>query len=95
MQHAGPPASVQTMQPRRIADGVTDCRVWNAHRKSNQAISWSGACRDDLAQDHGGLRWFRDGKANGRGTYSWPNGDRYEGEWRDGPIIQEPVTQSW
>jgi hypothetical protein len=27
---------------------------------------------------------FRDGKANGQGTYTWPDGDRYVGEFRDG-----------
>jgi hypothetical protein len=29
------------------------------------------------------LECGNNGKANGRGTYVWKNGDRYEGEWKD------------
>jgi hypothetical protein len=29
---------------------------------------------------------YRDGKASGRGTYVYTNGDRYEGEWRDNKL---------
>ena len=35
---------------------------------------------------------YRDGKANGRGTYTGASGDRYEGEWREGCYEEEGAT---
>ena len=29
--------------------------------------------------EHRGDGGYREGKAHGRGTYTWPEGDRYEG----------------
>ena len=27
---------------------------------------------------------MKDGNLNGQGTYTWPNGDKYAGEWKNG-----------
>ena len=91
------PAAAQTPQPGWIADARSGCRVWNPAPQPKEAITWSGACQNGLAQGRGVLQWFqdnkpsersegeyRDGKLNGRGVYVWANGNRYEGEWRDG-----------
>lgn len=79
-----------------ITDQRTKCRVWNPFPKPNESVTWSGACKNGLAQGHGTLEWFEDGKStsvdqgewrdderNGHGVYTYNNGDRYEGEWRD------------
>ena len=29
---------------------------------------------------------YKDGKPNGRGTYTWPDGREYIGEWKDGKV---------
>ena len=26
---------------------------------------------------------FKDGKFHGKGTYTWANGDKYDGQWKD------------
>ena len=36
------------------------------------------------ATDRGYDGEWKDGKRNGRGVYTWANGDRYDGEWKDG-----------
>jgi hypothetical protein len=79
-----------------IADASTGCRVWDANPVAGESIKWTGACQNNLAQGRGALQWFkdgklaaqyegdvRDGKANGRGIFSWVSGGRYEGEFRD------------
>ncbi len=86
-------------QPGWIADARTDCRVWNRNPEPNPktTINWSGACANGLAQGHGVLQWFvdgkpdqryegeyRDGTFNGHGVYSYADGGRYEGAYLDG-----------
>jgi hypothetical protein len=93
---AAAPLSAQTLQPGWIADTKTGCRVWNTFPLPGESISWTGLCRNDLAQGRGVLQWFkgdkptarydgelRNGKMNGRGYYTWPDGDSYKGEYRD------------
>ena len=72
------------------------CKVWNANPQAGEVLTWSGGCVDDKASGKGRKTWrnrdgesiyqgeYRDGKKHGRGTYTWPSGDRYEGEYRDG-----------
>ena len=91
------PAAAQTPQPGWIADARSGCRVWNPAPQPKEAITWSGACQNGLAQGRGVLQWyqdnkpsersegeFRDGKLNGRGILIGANGDRYDGDFRDG-----------
>lgn len=88
--------SAQYRPPQWTADARTGCRVWNSAPEPGESISWSGGCRDDLAQGHGVLQWFMDGKPgsrfegeyregllNGRGVYVFANGSRYDGEYAD------------
>jgi hypothetical protein len=86
------PASV----PKTFADPTTGCKVWDAMPVEEEAITWSGGCKDGFAEGDGTLQWFENGKPTahyeggyqagkmeGRGVYSWANGDRYEGEFKD------------
>jgi hypothetical protein len=94
MGHVG---QAQTPQPGWIADAKSGCRVWTPYTAAKMTITWTGACGGGMAQGKGTLRWFldgkllvthdgefRDGKANGRGVFTWADGERYEGEFRDG-----------
>lgn len=85
-----------TNVPGWSTDPRSGCRVWNSNPEPGEAMSWSGGCKDTLAQGRGVLQWFkdgkpngryegdyRDGKVNGRGIYSWVSGTRFEGEFRD------------
>jgi hypothetical protein len=91
------PVAAQTPEPGWIADATSGCRVWNTAPQPNESISWTGACRNNLAQGHGVLQWskdgkpgsryegeYRDGNMNGHGVYTWARGDRYDGEYHDG-----------
>lgn len=79
-----------------IADARTGCQIWNADPQPDESITWTGACADGRATGPGVLQWFengrptvryegeyRDGRANGRAIYVWPDGARYEGDYLD------------
>lgn len=78
-----------------MTDPKSGCKVWNAHPQPGETISWSGACKNGLAEGRGSVQWYRDGmpyersdgewrqgKQIGQGTQIWPNG-RYDGGFRD------------
>jgi hypothetical protein len=77
-----------------IADARTGCQVWNTDPRPGETITWSGACAGGRATGPGILQWFenghpmvrveaefRDGQSLGRGTFAWPDGARYSGEY--------------
>ena len=88
--------AAKTLQPGWVTDPKNDCRVWNPNPQENETVSWSGGCRDGLAEGRGVLQWFRNerpearyegelrgGRENGYGVLTKPKA-RYEGEFRDG-----------
>src|SRR5882672_7783115 len=90
-------AQTPIAKPDWISDPKTGCKVWNANPKPNEAVSWSGACENGFAAGQGLLQWsldgkpngsaegnFRNGKLNGKGTYTFANGNRYQGDFLDG-----------
>ena len=90
------PAWAQNAPLGWVADPRTGCRVWDAPLRPNETMSWSGACAETIAQGRGVLVWttdgkqtsryegdVRDGKLNGRGVFTYPNGSCYTGEFRD------------
>jgi len=74
------------------------CKVWlGAGRIGDYTFQWVGPCRDGYANGPGTLNflykgepagWYAGpmiaGKFEGRGIRSYPDGQRYEGDWRDG-----------
>ena len=83
-------------RPGWSADAGTGCWVWNSDPRPDDTVTWTGACSPDgLATGQGVEEWkngdqisryegeVQDGKAQGRGVYTFANGDRYEGEYRD------------
>jgi hypothetical protein len=91
------PAAAQAPQAVSIADPRTGCRVWNDRPQPQETIDWSGICAGGFAQGSGVLQWYwagwptqryegelRDGRRDGRGVTTAPNGARYEGEFHDG-----------
>jgi hypothetical protein len=83
-------------RPGWSVDAGTGCWVWNSDPRPNDTVSWTGACGSDgRASGQGVEEWkndghvsrfegeVRDGKAHGRGVYTFANGDMYDGEFRD------------
>jgi hypothetical protein len=79
-----------------IADNTTQCQVWNPFPKPEEAVKWTGACKDGKASGIGTLEWFKEGKANGtfqgtyldglrqgKGVFTLANGNRYDGDFLD------------
>ena len=68
-------AMAQTARPAQaaqegwIADSKTGCKVWDPMPQQNETVSWSGSCKNGLAQGRGVLQWYADGK---------PTGDTYQ-----------------
>ncbi len=80
-----------------IADQNAHCKVWDSYPSPGHSITWTGECAGGLAQGHGTLQWFndgkpgerdegefKDGKQHGRGVRVFSNGARYEGDFKDG-----------
>lgn len=75
------------------------CQVWNPFPAPRESASWTGTCVAGKASGSGKLVWrsvrqgkpeestyvgqLRGGMAHGRGVFTWPNGDKYEGDWQD------------
>ena len=82
-------------QPGFIAT-PSGCRLWHAGPRHDEAVVWTGECRDGLATGYGSGEWrgeggsvrfaatLADGHINGPGRLEWSNGERYEGYLRDG-----------
>jgi hypothetical protein len=96
------PARAQA-PPGWITDKKTGCKVWNPSPQSNEAIEWSGPCKNGLADGEGTLQWtqngkpsdryvgeYHAGKRNGHGTVTFRNGRTIQGEWRDDELLQLP-----
>jgi hypothetical protein len=93
---ASAPGFAQAPQSGWIADLTTGCRIWKPAARPNWSMTWSGLCRDGVADGQGISRWsadghpivkyegeYRAGKLNGKGVMTWPDGDRCAAVWRD------------
>jgi hypothetical protein len=72
-----------------------DCFVWNQNPAAGETATWSGGCKDRRATGKGTLVWrdgtaeqryeggMLDGRMNGHGIYTFANGDRYDGEFKN------------
>ena len=67
-----PPSLAQIPQPGWDSDARTGCKVWFPFNGPSQSVMWSGPCQNGVAQ--------------GRGVLTYANGDRLEGEFRDGKL---------
>jgi hypothetical protein len=95
--------SVPANEPaeRWITDG-SGCRVYSTWSLPRESVTWSGYCVDGFASGEGTLAWFASGqpaghytgpmshgRPDGTGTYTYANGDQFQGEfWQgqyDGP----------
>jgi hypothetical protein len=71
------------------------CKVRNPAPQPREEASWFGACVRGFAEGPGRVQWYVDGSRtdlyegdmrsglmDGKGTYTWRNGDRYIGDFR-------------
>ena len=72
------------------------CVVWNGDPQEQETVTWTGSCVSGKAQGRGVQVWrywkddeweggryegdMKGGKLEGRGTYSYISGNRYEGD---------------
>ncbi|MBN9091529.1 MAG: hypothetical protein J0J01_31805 [Reyranella sp.] len=91
-----------------ISDPATGCKAWaDTEKPEGVTFKWTTGCRDGYASGTGTLNysvrgrpagWYSGplvaGKAEGRGIRSYPDGVRYEGDWRDGRRAGQGV-QKW
>jgi hypothetical protein len=100
------PAAAQdrSSPPGWITATNQPCKIWNPAPQSNESVTWSGACKDGFASGKGVLHWtengkpdavfdgeYANGKRNGTGVLTLPDGQRMEGVWsEDEPVPFEP-----
>jgi hypothetical protein len=97
-------AQDRSVEPGWITATNQDCKIWNPSPQPNESVTWSGGCKEGLASGKGILRWTEDGKPdavfegeyangkrNGAGVLTLPDGQREAGNWsNDEPVRAEP-----
>jgi hypothetical protein len=76
------------------------CKIWNPAPQPDEAVTWSGECKDGFASGQGHLRWtvngkldaeyegsYANGKRHGHGVLTIADGRRIEGEWRNDVLL--------
>ncbi len=89
-------AQDQTASPGWITATNQPCKIWNPAPQPNEAVTWSGGCKDGLASGKGVLKWtengkpdaqfegeYANGKRNGAGVLTLPDGNRIASVWKD------------
>ena len=80
------------------------CKIWNPEPQPNESVTWSGGCKDGYASGKGTLHWtengkpdavfegeYANGKRNGPGVLTMPDGTRSTGTWsNDDPVQDDP-----
>lgn len=100
------PAAAQdrTAAPDWITATNQNCKIWNPEPQPNESVTWSGGCTNGFASGKGVLRWTEDGKPdavfegeyangkrNGPGVLTLPNGQREAGNWsNDEQVRSQP-----
>ena len=97
------PAGAQTgdrAPPDWITASNQPCKIWNPQPAADESVTWSGDCKDGFASGKGILRWtengkpdvvfegeYANGKRNGHGVLTTPEGERIEGNWVDDQLL--------
>lgn len=63
-------ADAKALLTRSYIADTNGCLAWNANPKDNEAITWTGPCRDGMVSGKGEFQWFKNGV----------KGNRYSGE---------------
>ena len=90
----------QELQRKFITDKRTGCKVWNPYYSADDSISWTGNCKNKMADGSGTLTWFVQGKQeaqyigmmqkgvpNGKGKYCYADGFIQDGNFMDGEFL--------
>jgi hypothetical protein len=82
-----------------LTDSTTQCKIWSPDETPYLQIRWMGDCKNGKANGVGVLEWLKDGELQSvaqrtyvdgwlqirsRGSFTWPNGSQYEGDFLDG-----------
>ncbi len=90
-------ANAQETEGNYIKDKKTGCAVWFKHTFAEDSVTWSGACKDGLAEGNGTMIGFTKGrqtskyvgrlskgKPNGIGTFTFWGDRKLSGNFRNG-----------
>mgnify|MGYP001616224416 CR=1 FL=1 len=90
----------QEPQGKFIADKQTGCKVWDPYYSPDDSITWTGNCKNKMAEGFGTLTWFVKGKQeaqyigmmqkgvpNGKGKYIYADGFSQDGNFIDGEFL--------
>src|SRR5262245_18841749 len=91
-------ASAAHCEPGWTFDRKTGCRIWDDNPSPGWAVTWSGRCVDGMGHGRGIVQLYdragiaesryegdlNGGRMHGYGLYVWRNGQRYDGQFRNG-----------
>ena len=102
-----PPAEMRAARgnPGWTIDRQTGCWIWNPRPTGKESVRWNGVCPEGPAEGEGVLEWVdgekntthydgtvRNGRYEGRGVLTEPDGTRYEGTFSDNRLQGRGVT---
>lgn len=77
-----------------IYDGTTYVPLRQVSEELGAQVSWDDATRMvriDKEPSEKTIRYVGETKRDGTGTYTWPNGDNYTGEWKQGEMAGQGI----
>lgn len=89
--------TVQAAGDAFVADTKTGCKVFKPNTTQKETVTWSGLCKNGLADGPGIAEWinggvvsikfegsFKGGRIEGTGIMIAAGGDHYEGQYKEG-----------
>jgi hypothetical protein len=90
----------QTTKGAYISHDRSGCKVWAEYYSKTVSVSWSGKCKNNLANGVGTLIWYDNGvetvrytgnldkgRPEGKGKYVWSNGYTQQGNYFQGEYL--------
>lgn len=96
-QNTSKPRKVATTQNKNWIVDQTGCKHWNSNPIPNEAVTWTGQCRNGYSYGYGTFQWYENksktgkytgyksgGKSHGDGKYFFTDGSTKTGRWVNG-----------
>ncbi len=88
-----------------VTDSNTGCKAWKANPEPNETITYTGECKDGIANGKGTVQWYKNGdlrqisngyyvngRLHGKGKTTWKGGPASGDDWYVGEFFEGSIT---